>query len=279
VEINWKEKWKEDFKASTLGKLKWKKNYVEYWNEKAEWFDKNTKGDFSEANIILNRISVTPDMTLLDIGAGTGRFTIPFAKILKKVTAIEPSGGMIQMLKKNLRKHSIDNVEIIKKKWEDIDLEEDIEKHDVVISPYSLSSTDVGKNLLKMDSASTNHVFFLTWFKRTFWNYEYLWPKVYGEQFIPAPDYIYIANMLHDEQIYANIEIFRREKDKIFDSMEEILDDLKQNLHVEHDNKDEMLIEHVKSVTRKENGKILHHGVSRRAMIYWNKMNSNRIEK
>lgn len=41
---------------------------------------------------------LTPDSSMLDIGAGPGSFTIPFAQHIKSVTAIEPSKGMVAFL-------------------------------------------------------------------------------------------------------------------------------------------------------------------------------------
>ena len=43
--------------------------------------------------------SVDSNMSVLDIGAGSGRWTIPLAKKAKIVSAVEPSGDMLEKLR------------------------------------------------------------------------------------------------------------------------------------------------------------------------------------
>ena len=61
-----------------------------------------------------------PDATLLDIGAGLGSFTIPFAHQIKFVTAIEPSKGMAVALKANAKEAGVENFILIEELFEEL---------------------------------------------------------------------------------------------------------------------------------------------------------------
>ncbi|MHA1793051.1 MAG: rRNA adenine N-6-methyltransferase family protein [Promethearchaeota archaeon] len=267
--IDWAQKWKRDFINSSLGKIKSSEENIKFWNERATWFDKITKGDSREVKHLLKKVEISKDFSVLDIGGGTGRFALPLARIARHVTVIEPSVGMARVLKENMSLFKIQNITLINKKWEDVNLGADIEQHDVVIAPYSLSVPDMHDAIMKINDAAKFFACLMTWVKRTYWDLDYLWPLVHGAPFVKRPDYIYIVNMLHDEGIYANVEVFRQEKDKIFDSMDEILEDLKSQLNIKDDSKDDLLKAHIKSVTRFKERKVLLHGISTKIWIYW----------
>ena len=67
-------------------------------------------------NDIKNELSGSK--TLIDIGAGTGFFTIPLANLGYVVTAVEPSEEMIKILNTKLSDDSKKNVSIVKEEWE-----------------------------------------------------------------------------------------------------------------------------------------------------------------
>jgi len=72
------------------------------------------------------------DKTVLDVGAGTGRLTIPISEIAKKVCAIEPHEDMINYMEKKVVE--IDNIEVKRASAEDIPYPDDF--FDVVICSW-----------------------------------------------------------------------------------------------------------------------------------------------
>lgn len=63
----------------------------------------------------LKRIGLEPGMTFADIGAGTGIFAIPAAKLTtEKVFALEISEEMIQLLNQRKKESGLDNLDIRK---------------------------------------------------------------------------------------------------------------------------------------------------------------------
>jgi SAM-dependent methyltransferase len=63
------------------------------------------------------RALVRPTDTVLDVGAGGGRYALPLALICRRVIAIEPSDGMRRVLRESLAEYGIANVEAVDGRW------------------------------------------------------------------------------------------------------------------------------------------------------------------
>ena len=114
---------------------RWKQNYIEreqriranplidYWDKRARDFSLMRKSnDYDFGRNVYGALCgvLRPDATMLDIGAGPGSFTIPFAQKIKFVTAIEPSKGMAAALKENAKEAGVDNFIIIEELLENL---------------------------------------------------------------------------------------------------------------------------------------------------------------
>ncbi|MDP3104750.1 MAG: class I SAM-dependent methyltransferase [Candidatus Methanoperedens sp.] len=68
-----------------------------YWSNTAREYDRKIVANGK----LLRKLKkyVDSDSTVLDIGAGTGYLTLALAPFVKKVTAVEPADGMLNVLK------------------------------------------------------------------------------------------------------------------------------------------------------------------------------------
>ena len=72
--------------------------------------------------------------TVIDIGSGTGFFSIPLAEAGHRVTAVEPSAEMINIMKKNVSSEILSSIETCRMYWENWSGE----LHDAAICVHSL---------------------------------------------------------------------------------------------------------------------------------------------
>ena len=100
--VNWSELWK----ISIAGHRHRRQNedLVKTWDNRAQRFNERAMRHTEMTNKQIAKMHLEPDYTILDLGAGTGRLSIPIAKKVKSVTAIDQSGGMLALLKENMRK-------------------------------------------------------------------------------------------------------------------------------------------------------------------------------
>lgn len=78
-----------------------------------------------------------PGETALDIGTGTGRWTVPLTKKAEEVTAVEPSAAMLDILKGNAKEVGLTNIEIIHPTWEAAR----VTPHDVAVCAHAMYQT------------------------------------------------------------------------------------------------------------------------------------------
>lgn len=96
--------------------------------------------------------------TVLDIGCGIGRLTLPVAKRVKKVTALDISDKMLDLCKKNTQEAGLDNVDFKIVDWNSVEIGKDIEKHDVAFASRTVALTDI----IKLNNIAKKYAFVLS---------------------------------------------------------------------------------------------------------------------
>jgi len=100
--------------------------------------------------------SINKDTSVLDVGAGSGRWTIPIAKVAKRVTAVEPSDIMVKRLQENIATSNVANVHIVLTPWE----EAEIQPHDIVVCAHAIyGSPDFAAFVVKMEQQAKDRCY------------------------------------------------------------------------------------------------------------------------
>jgi SAM-dependent methyltransferase len=100
-----------------------------------------------------------PGTSVLDIGAGTGRFAIPFSRKAERLTALDMCEGALAVLRKNIEQEGIDNIETRQDAWEDFT--SGGERFDLVFTAMCPAICNQ-EELLKMESLSKGSCAILT---------------------------------------------------------------------------------------------------------------------
>lgn len=92
------------------------------WDQRAETFYHNQVNGSTYYNQAVPRLLeqkgiLTPSSSVLDIGAGSGRYAIPLAKKSQAVHALDLSSEMLQFLQQEAEKSNLDNISVIKSAW------------------------------------------------------------------------------------------------------------------------------------------------------------------
>ena len=156
----WNEMWKQSYYDREKGIRA--NPLLEYWDKRANDFSlmrKSNDYDFGRKVYAALSSILTPDSSMLDIGAGPGSFTIPFAQHIKSVTAIEPSKGMVTVLKENAKELNVENINIIEELVQDLpqDGSPDFQFDLVAISLVLWMFPDVWPRILQMEQYSKGY--------------------------------------------------------------------------------------------------------------------------
>jgi len=268
-EIDWNEMWKRAIEESN-----WKQRAgtPEFWDERVDWFEGLVRQS-DRAGMIMDWIKIEPEYTVLDIGAGPGTTAIPLAKIVKGMTVVEPSRRMLARLKDNASKKNLTNITCIPKKWEDVEIGNDVEagEHDVVIASHSLVMKDIKDALIKMNDAVKHSVYiFIVAGRRDEKEGSSLWSLFNREKPALRPDYIYLYNILYQLGIYANVEIIDANHNMSFPDLDAAVQHYKKWMNVSGADEEKLQLYLSENLVKENDSFWLRHKL-RTGMISWRK--------
>ena len=168
---------------------------TDHWAQNTSLFrgNPNRTGDASIEEV---RSRVRPGETLLDVGAGGGRFALPLALTCRTVTAVEPSSSMCSVLRQTLLEYNIGNVSIIEAGW----LEACVEPADIVLCSHVVYAIeDIEPFVRKMDNCAGRLVVTVLFQSPPQTQMYGLWEQVHGEKRhgLPAlPEFLPVLRQL-----------------------------------------------------------------------------------
>jgi SAM-dependent methyltransferase len=156
------------------------------------------------------------ETNVLDIGAGSGRWTIPLARAAKAVTAVEPSSSMIDNLNRNIASAKLINIEITQSSWEDAVAE----PHDITVCAHAMyASPDLAFFVRKIERYNTRTCYLAIRLPPSDGIIGELSLDIYGRHH-DSPNAIIAYNALYSIGIYANMLVesdIYRWKDNTFE--------------------------------------------------------------
>lgn len=163
------------------------------------------------------RRSARRSSTVVDVGAGTGRFSLALAPRVAQVIAVDPSEAMLRVLRREARRQSITNVRCVKSRWQDVELAPDVTvtaasnvvpPADLLVCSYVLPLVeDASPFLARMDAACRGRAF-------VFFNAmsndalsDPFWRHFHGKPRRPAPTYLDAVAVLRELGVEPDVEI------------------------------------------------------------------------
>jgi len=161
--------------------------------------------------------------SVLDVGAGVGALTVPLAKRVQQVTALDPSASMVKALQANLARNHLNNVSCLQAAWADANLN----PHDLVlvanVAPVFenlLTFLTAAEPLARQAIALVQNVGAGA---EKFYFGE-LYPLLLGRPYPERQDYLHTLTLLHSLGIYANVQIVSYRFDQPFTTLQEAVD-------------------------------------------------------
>jgi ubiquinone/menaquinone biosynthesis C-methylase UbiE len=235
-----------------------------YWNQQAESVNNNVAQMNELTQKQLKLLPLKSEDNVLDIGAGTGRMTLPIAKRVKHVTALEPSENMLILLKENAAKENALNISYNNKSFEDFK-ETNTVQHDYVVASFSLFMQDIEQALLKMNSLASKAVFLFM--SASPWMDPEMQRALYGTESVWS-DFIFVYNILHDNRILANVAICDYNFKQSYANIDDAVSKFTQN-HRLTPQVQGKLRDYLDSTIVEENGKLYYNRKRKAATIWW----------
>lgn len=259
--IDWDSIWQEQMELTSF-----KGEGVDFWNKMASRIDH----DFTDDRYVqemMQRMMLSPEYSVLDVGCGTGALALPLARLVRRVTALDLSPVMLQRLNGNAALESINDIKTVNADFLEVE-GDSFGQHDIVIASRSLPMGNLRRSLTKMHELA-RHYCYLTWIagiRET----DAMICELLGREYHPYPDYIIIANMLLTMRIYANIELFKVTDRRLYENLDEAAGHLLRDDSVTTEMRENVktLLEEI--LTPQDDG-YLHETSTQWALIWWNK--------
>ncbi len=271
--IDWNKVWTEQ--TDMHNACRGSEDCSSIWEDKAnarKFWEMSNKNGHERAKKIISALPVNSTSRVLDIGAGPGGLAIPLCGMVAQVTAVEPSVGMLEVLKENIEESGCDNILCVEKKWEDVDVHHDlVGPYDIVLASFSLGMPDIRGAIESMESACNGSIF-LYWFAGDRpWDQfaREIWPQLHGKQYYEMPKCNILLNVLYQMGIYPNMETFTLEEKQSFSSIDEAVEHFGRHLGISTQDEKESIGNYLDKKLKREDGKLVHSSRSVRVKIWW----------
>lgn len=211
---------------------------AKFWDRRAATFARRF-ANTAEHDPLQERLRPWLDVrrSFLDVGCGTGRFSLECAHGVAEVTAVDPSSAMLQILRDEALRRAITNICCVHAKWE----EAEVAAADVTLCAHVLPFIeDAAKFLDRLNAFSRKRVF-------VYMNAlgsetpDPLWRHFHGEPLPPSPTYLDAIEVLRELGIEADVEIVELPRVVRYATIEEALREHEEALALDPDRAPELL--------------------------------------
>ena len=208
--------------------------------------------------------------TVLDVGAGAGRYSLPVAANVARVTAVEPSIAMRAALQQEAARRGITNLEVVAAGWEDAD----VEPHDLAFVANVLYFVkDAVRFVEKLDAHTRRACFILHRVEERAAELMPLYEQIWGHPRPPEAGALDLYNLLFSIGIRANLQLLPRPAPVRFEKAEDALREARESLEILADDKthDERIGDFLRGVVTRRDGLIEFPPGPQLAIISWEK--------
>ncbi len=201
------------------------------WQPRAARFARRVRAETRPDPVVeWLRTRLRPGDSVLDVGAGTGRYARHLSGLVDRVVAVEPSPAMRAELERLLAEERRTNVAVVPESWP----LPSAARADVVFCAHVVYSVpDLVPFLEALDAAAGRLCVVVCGLQPPNAVLAPVWEAVHGETRRPLPGALEILNLLHQLGLRAGLEILAREDDHFrYESRDDALRALRKRLHL-----------------------------------------------
>jgi len=242
----------------------------EFWTpRRARWFNQAVQiSNFPPQILRALEPVLVGCRSVLDVGAGVGALTIPLAKAVEAVTALEPSPAMMDELRANLTRNRLRNVTCIQAAWGKAEMT----PHDLIlvanVSPifddllgFLTSAEPLARRaiaLVQNVGPGTEKFYFGE-----------LYPLLLSRPYPAREDFLRTVTLLHSLGIYANVEIISYHFDQPFADLQEAVDFWKEQMRLEDPEQERQLVGFLQTKLQRVGSRLVAPMRRQSAVIWW----------
>jgi SAM-dependent methyltransferase len=240
----------------------------ESWERLTPWYDDWVEhNDYVELVRPRLRPYVGPGARVLEIGPGSGGFTVPLARMAAQVVAVEPSPGMRDLLAANLAQAGLANVQVLPDCIEDSRAQlVGLAPFDLAFASFSLYNVkDIDSVVRELLGLACRLVILLGTGSASGWSRP-LYRQFMGEEQHAPPQLRHLYPVLLEMDIYADVEIIWSSYNHVYPNEQAMVSWWMRRFRLEEARREEMRSALLELATREEGGRI---GIYQRRPMAW----------
>ncbi|MGH9124487.1 MAG: class I SAM-dependent methyltransferase [Acidimicrobiales bacterium] len=201
----------------------------QFWDGRAQRYADRLPVEAAAKDPFYRRLrrAVGPRSTVMDVGAGTGRFTINLATRAAEVIAVDPTEVMLDHLRAEAEQRGLTNIRVITGAWPDVDLE----PVDIAFSSYVLPLIeDAPAFLAALDRVARRRAYVYLGAFSSDSAADPLWRHFHGGPRKPGPSYLDAVDVLAELGVEADVEVVELVNRTRYASLAEAVDDYRDFL-------------------------------------------------
>ena len=203
-----------------------------FWDRRADRYATSVKRGNTDGDPFLRRLRRVsePSNTVIDVGAGTGRFALRLAPEVRRVVAVDPSKAMLSRLRKDAKEQRLRNVRTVTGKWEDADAG----GADIVFSAFVLTLVpEAPAFVAKLEEAARRHVFLYLGAYSGDAVLDPLWRHFHGAPRAPGASYLDAIAVLRELGIDPEVKVVELPNRRRFATVAEAAEHYRDGLLLE----------------------------------------------
>lgn len=202
---------------------------ADFWDRRAKGFHRTTKATVVY-DPFLHRLQqvVTPQTTVLDVGAGTGRLAITLAPQAQEVIAVEPNAAMLDYLHHDADEQGLTNLTYLQTTWQDAP--ENLSTDIVICSHVLYPIRDIVPFLAKLKAATRDACYIYMRATPIDAVTGHIWQHFHGNERCLPPGYIHALDVLYEMGIFASVEIVETPQSLRYSSLDVAVGELVEQL-------------------------------------------------
>ena len=194
-----------------------------FWDSRADRYAASVKLANTDGDPFLRRLRRLTDVssTVIDAGAGTGRFALALAADAREVTAVDPSAAMLAILQRDAQELGVANVATVQATWE----QARTAPADIAFSSFVLPLVpDARPFLVKLDAAARRHVLLYLGAFSADAVLDPLWRHFHGEPRVPGPSFLDALAVLRELGADPDVKVVEIANHRRFATIDEAVD-------------------------------------------------------
>ncbi len=210
-----------------------KKEQDDFWEDKVEGFIPPELPDYNDPSLSFLLSNLLPQSSVLDLGGGAGRLSIPLAQNNFSVTIIDSSKAMITAADKHANHLKLNNVTTCHSSWE----EYKNENFDYIICAHVMYGIFNIKNfILKMLSSVNSNVIIIMYDHFPQSHLADIWELYYSEQRINLPGITDLENVITELNIKYKLYDLDDYNLPVFDDFDSLLNSVISQIFITPNN-------------------------------------------